>query len=69
MTSCSHKADGGYKYTSKKPFASGSPMGNVMVTSGRYDRSPWPRSMSRRGRRYATGSTRKSGMLVDGQMG
>lgn len=31
------KVEGGYRYTSKKPFASGSPMGSVMITSGRYD--------------------------------
>jgi alkylation response protein AidB-like acyl-CoA dehydrogenase len=31
------KVEGGFRYTSKKPFASGSPVGSVMVTSGRYD--------------------------------
>ena len=31
------KVDGGYRYTSKKPFASGCVMGSVMITSGRYD--------------------------------
>lgn len=31
------KVEGGYRYTSKKPFASGSPMADVMITSGRYD--------------------------------
>ena len=31
------KVDGGYRYTSKKPFASGSPIGDVMITSGRYE--------------------------------
>jgi alkylation response protein AidB-like acyl-CoA dehydrogenase len=31
------KVDGGYRYTSKKPFGSGSPMGDVMITSGRYE--------------------------------
>ena len=31
------KVDGGYRYTAKKPFASGSPMGDVMITSGRYE--------------------------------
>ncbi|MFT5433468.1 MAG: alkylation response protein AidB-like acyl-CoA dehydrogenase [Myxococcota bacterium] len=31
------KVDGGFRYTSKKPFASGSPVANMMVTSGRYD--------------------------------
>lgn len=31
------KVAGGYRYTSKKPFASGSPAANLMVTSGRYE--------------------------------
>jgi len=31
------KVDGGYRYTSKKPFGSGSPVGDIMITSGRYD--------------------------------
>ncbi len=31
------KVEGGYRYTSKKPFGSGSPMGNLMITSGRYE--------------------------------
>ena len=31
------KVEGGYRYSSKKPFASGSPMGDLMITSGRYD--------------------------------
>jgi alkylation response protein AidB-like acyl-CoA dehydrogenase len=31
------KVEGGYRYTSKKPFGSGSPMGDLMVTSGRYE--------------------------------
>jgi len=31
------KVEGGYRYTSKKPFASGSPVGHVMITSGRYE--------------------------------
>lgn len=31
------RVEGGYRYTSKKPFASGSPVGDVMITSGRYD--------------------------------
>lgn len=31
------KVEGGYRYTSKKPFASGSPMGDLMITSGRYE--------------------------------
>lgn len=31
------KVEGGYRYTSKKPFGSGSPMGDIMITSGRYD--------------------------------
>lgn len=31
------KVDGGYRYTSKKPFGSGSPMADVMITSGCYD--------------------------------
>jgi alkylation response protein AidB-like acyl-CoA dehydrogenase len=31
------KVDGGYRYTSKKPFGSGSPMADVMITSGRYE--------------------------------
>lgn len=31
------KVDGGYRYTAKKPFASGSTMGDLMITSGRYD--------------------------------
>jgi alkylation response protein AidB-like acyl-CoA dehydrogenase len=31
------KVEGGYRYTSKKPFASGSPVANMMVTSGRYE--------------------------------
>lgn len=31
------KVDGGYRYTSFKPFGSGSPAAHVMITSGRYD--------------------------------
>lgn len=31
------RVEGGYRYTSKKAFASGSPMGDMMITSGRYD--------------------------------
>ena len=31
------KVEGGYRYTSKKPFASGSVVGDLMITSGRYD--------------------------------
>lgn len=31
------KVEGGYRYTSMKPFASGSPMGHLLITSGRYD--------------------------------
>lgn len=31
------RVDGGYRYTAYKPFASGSPMGDVMITSGRYE--------------------------------
>ncbi len=31
------RVEGGYEYTSKKPFASGSVQGDVMITSGRYD--------------------------------
>ena len=31
------KCPGGYRYTSKKPFGSGSQAAHVMVTSGRYD--------------------------------
>ena len=31
------KVEGGFRYTSKKPFASGSVVGDVMITSGRYD--------------------------------
>jgi alkylation response protein AidB-like acyl-CoA dehydrogenase len=31
------KVDGGYRYTSKKPFGSGSPAGDIMITSGRYE--------------------------------
>jgi alkylation response protein AidB-like acyl-CoA dehydrogenase len=31
------KADGGYKVTAKKPFASGSPAGDILVTSAPYE--------------------------------
>src|SRR5690606_12857129 len=31
------KVDGGYRYTSKKAFASGSPMADLLITSGRYE--------------------------------
>lgn len=31
------KVDGGYRYTAKKAFASGSPAGDVMISSGRYE--------------------------------
>jgi alkylation response protein AidB-like acyl-CoA dehydrogenase len=31
------KVDGGYRYTSRKAFASGSPTGDLLLTSGRYD--------------------------------
>jgi alkylation response protein AidB-like acyl-CoA dehydrogenase len=31
------RVPGGYRYTSEKPFASGSPRAQVMITSGRYD--------------------------------
>lgn len=31
------KVEGGYRYTSMKPFASASPVANMMVTSGRYE--------------------------------
>lgn len=31
------KVDGGYRYTSRKPFSSGVPRGDVLMTSGRYD--------------------------------
>ncbi|MEM7138466.1 MAG: acyl-CoA dehydrogenase family protein [Myxococcota bacterium] len=31
------KVEGGYRYTSFKPFGSGSPAAHVMITSGRYD--------------------------------
>lgn len=32
-----HRVDGGYRFTGKKPFASGSPIGDLMVSSGRYE--------------------------------
>ena len=31
------RVDGGYRYTASKPFASGSPIGDAMITSGRFD--------------------------------
>ncbi len=31
------RVEGGYRYTAKKAFASGSPMGDILITSGRYD--------------------------------
>ena len=31
------RVDGGYQFNGHKPFASGSPIGDVMVTSGRYE--------------------------------
>ena len=31
------KVDGGYRFTAKKPFASGAPLGDLMITSGRYE--------------------------------
>jgi alkylation response protein AidB-like acyl-CoA dehydrogenase len=31
------KVEGGYRFTSEKPFASGSPLGDLLITSGRYE--------------------------------
>ena len=34
------RVDGGYRVTARKPFASGSPVGDVLVTSVAFDESP-----------------------------